>query len=88
MKICYVGQFHRTSVGEPEIAYALEKLGHEVVKVSEGSSLTVVKEKVRDCDILLFAKFRTKNTENERLQFLEELKIPSVCGVFDLYWGL
>ena len=88
MKICYVGQFHPKSVGEPEIAYVLEKLGHEVVRVEERTPLEYLKVKVKDCDLLLFAKFRMKDSPNKIIEFLKGLKIPSVCWVFDLYWGL
>ena len=33
LKILYVGNFSPNSVGEPEIAWALEKLGHKVALI-------------------------------------------------------
>ena len=93
LKILYVGNFSEKSVGEPEIAYALEKLGHEVTKVDEEQGIIPklrtmlwAREKY---DFLLFAKFRVGTHEEIRdfLRDLRGIKIPSVCWLFDLYWG-
>ena len=93
LKILYVGNFSPKSVGEPEIAYALERLGHEVTKVDEEQGIIPklrtmlwAREKY---DFLLFAKFRVGTHEEIRdfLRDLRGIKIPSVCWLFDLYWG-
>ena len=90
LSICYVGNFNTVSVGEPEIAKALEKAGNKVFRLPEKSTLEVIKETIENnkCDLLLFAKFRVKALASEKEEFLKNLKIPSVCWVFDLYWSL
>lgn len=91
MNICYIGNFQELSVGEPEIAKSLEQLGHKVFRLQERTTdVEEIKETIEreDCHLLLFAKFRIKNTPNERKQLLATIKIPSVCWTFDLYWGL
>lgn len=88
LKIVYIGNFSENSIGEPEIAKSLEECGYEVIRVSEQSStIEEVKEKIKNCDLLLFAKFRVGNPR-ERWDFLKDLDIPKVCWIFDLYFGL
>lgn len=88
MKICYVGNFDRNSVGEPEIAASLEELGHEVVRLDERfTNLMEVGEKMEECDLFLGAKFRV-GTPKERWEFFQELKKPKITWTFDLYFGL
>lgn len=91
MVVCYVGNFNTLSVGEPEIAASLEELGHEVIKLDEWSTDAVQIKQVIEkekCDLLLFAKFRIKNTREEIKRFLETLEIPTVMWVFDLYFNI
>jgi len=78
LKILYIGNFHPKSVGEPEIANALEKLGHTVIRHPNTERPGTL-----DADILLFSKL----TFPGHINFLRELKIPRVCWMFDLYWG-
>jgi len=89
-KILYVGNFNPNSVGEPEIAWALEQIGHEVDKLEESrTNLNTIRTSLsrKDYDFLFFAKFRVGHNQ-EVIDFLrKELKIPSVCWLFDLYWG-
>ena len=93
LKILYVGNFSPNSVGEPEIAWALEKLGHQVDRMPEtGTTVNDVKAKLlqrEKYDFLLFAKFRVGTGDEVRGLFKEMrgMKIPSVCWLFDLYWG-
>ena len=90
MKIVYVGNFQTVSVGEPEIASTLEELGHTVYRIDEfHTDLGEIKRVIDEnrCSLLLFAKFRVGSLK-ERSDFLNGLKIPKVCWLFDLYWGL
>ena len=88
-----MGNFNPNSVGEPEIAWALEKLGHEVVRIPEkDDQLPIIRRQLlsrNKFDFLLFAKFRVgpKQDVRELIKELRFFKIPSVCWLFDLYWG-
>ena len=72
-------------MGEPEIAKCLKELGHEVVRYQEGCDLRAIN--TTQFDLLLFAKLRCGSV-GERRKFLEEINIPSVCWLFDLYLGI
>jgi len=88
MRILYVGNFSTDSPGEPEIAYSLEELGHKVVKINEWDVKTEDVERILEkekFDFLLFAKLRVRGNVRE---FLEKVKIPKICWVFDLFIGL
>jgi len=88
MRILYIGNFSANSPGEPEIAESLEELGHQVTKINEWDVKTEELEgilKREKFDFLLFAKLRVKGNVRE---FLEKVKIPKICWVFDLYFGL
>src|SRR3990167_9059896 len=89
--IVYVGNFDENSIGEPEIAKCLEELGHIVYRLQEKKTdieeITSVIEQIQ-ADFLLYAKLRIKNNYNEIRDFLDNLKIPSVMWVFDLYAGM
>src|SRR3990167_592290 len=95
LNILYCGNFNPTSVGEPEIAWALEKLGHRVDRLDEAPNVLgeVYKRlaKRNEYDLLLFAKFRVSNNPADVKEFLtrttKTLKVPTVCWLFDLYWG-
>jgi hypothetical protein len=92
-RIVYVGNFHEHSVGEPEIANCLEELGHKVFRLEERSPLTDINKiksviQREQCNMLLFAKLRINNTPKEIQEFLQNLEIPKVCWVFDLYWNM
>ena len=96
LKVLYIGNFSINSVGEPEIAWALEQLGHTVKQLPEtGTTIADVKNELNRSryDLLLFAKFRV-GTSQEVREFLQQLRVglyvrktPSVCWLFDLYWG-
>lgn len=90
MTIIYVGNFYELSVGEPEIAAAFEELGHKVIQLPESTKCAKIAEVIKEegAALLLFAKFRTADDPKVREEFLRDLKIPSVCWLFDLYWGL
>lgn len=88
MRICYVGNFDRLSVSEPEIAACLEAFGHEVERLQEAHvSPQEVLEACQGADMLLVAKFRV-GTPKEREDIMEQTKIPMVTWVFDLFVGL
>ena len=90
LRILYVGNFATLSVGEPEIANCLEELGHTVVRIQERETnpdqlnMLIRNEKF---DFLLFAKLRIAEY-GPRGDFLKNLSIPSVCWLFDLFFGL
>ena len=89
MKILYIGNFYPLSVGEPEIAKALRKLGHEVEEFQElPNTIFQVDDKVAkgNYDFVLFAKFRVGG-DVQCNAFLAKCRIPTVCWLFDLYWG-
>lgn len=89
MKFAYVGNFDRLSVGEPEIARALESLGHLVIKVdTRNATIKQLQAAASQADVLLYAKFGVPIPQDEVAQFLTSLEIPKVCWVFDLFWGL
>lgn len=88
MKIVYVGNFERNSVGEPEVAKCLEELGHEVVRINEfDTSLGEIDKQLDGAAFLLYAKFRVGMLAARR-QFFKTCRVPTVCWVFDLYIGL
>lgn len=88
LKICYFGNFSANSVGEPEIADALEELGCEVVRAHcEHMGLKELRRSADGCDLVLYAKLRTALTPSDLGHFLDSLDVPKVCWMFDLYWG-
>ena len=89
--IVYVGNFETNSIGEPEIAKCLEREGYTVHYLQEKKTdideiLSIIEQ--YNCKFLLYAKFRIKNTPNEIRDFLQELKIPAIVWIFDLYFGM
>lgn len=91
LKILYVGLFNKNSPGEFDIAECLKELGHEVTMVEEGSvTCESLEKKIKrnKYDFLLFAKFRVQNEMPNREKFIKNCSIPTVCWIFDLYWGL
>ncbi len=89
-KILYIGNFQENSVGEPEIAKCLEALGHTVTRIKESpTSVPYIQDELRkeEYDFLLFAKCRIGNP-NEVERILKTCRIPVICWVFDLYYGL
>lgn len=86
--VCYVGNFDRNSVGEPEIAISLEELGYTVFRLQEfKTSLEEIKKTIIDnnCHLFLFAKLRVPKLS---VDFLRSLPCPSVCWQFDLMFGI
>lgn len=78
MKILYCAAHHNGgNDDERAIAYALEQLGHTVVKVSQNADPRVIQAVEQDCDFILFHKLRNAET-------LSLLKIPKVGWYFDL----
>lgn len=88
-KILFIGNFHRRSVGEPEIAKSLEQLGHEVTRLQESITTTeaVANELTKGYDFLLYSKFRVGLPLDVK-HLLDSVKIPKICWLFDLYYGL
>lgn len=79
------------SVGEPEIAATIEELGHSVVRLPERQSTIADVERAIDvdgCDMVLYSKFRLKDTPRARQAFIERCGVPCVAWCFDLYYGL
>ncbi len=88
LKLVYCGNFDRLSVGEPEIAQALEKEGVAVTRLDERTATIQEVEAACDgADALLVAKFRV-GTPREREELMARLKCPTITFVFDLYVGL
>lgn len=93
-KILYIGKFSPHSVGEEEVARGFETLGHSVTRLYEhATSIGILREAVQreHPDFILYAKFRIQSTIREREEFFRDMKargIPTVCWVFDLYFGL
>lgn len=87
-RFVFVGNFSRESVGEPEIAAALEAEGHEVVRVSETEGkIAEVEALCADADVLLFSKCRI-GSWREVKELFERLSVKKVAWLFDLYFGL
>ena len=87
MKIAFVGNFDRLSVGEPEEALALEELGHKVIRLQEGCRLQDVEDACKGVDFLLVNKFRC-GTSREVEAFMQRCSVPVITWIHDLYWGL
>ncbi len=74
MRILYVAKFgNHDNADEEAVAYALEKLGHEVVKIEQESA------NLKDAtgDLVLFHKW-------DDIRQMSEIKIPKVFWYFDL----
>jgi len=85
MKILYIGSFDKPWKTEAYIARALRKLGHNVKTIDETEcNVDEVLSISSQYDFLLFSKLRIKNKH----KLLRQIKIPTVCWVFDLYWAL
>ena len=88
LKIVFVGNFSTDSVGEPETAWALEKEGHIVVRVSEEyGKIQEVEAECVDADFLLFSKCRI-GTWREVSEMFQRVKCPKVAWCYDLYAGI
>lgn len=86
-RFLYYGNFAKVSVGEPEIAWALEKEGHHVTRVdARTTGVDDIRQMVSSHDVLFFSKFNFP-VNQPAIEFLKEKRIPSVCWMFDLYWG-
>lgn len=92
-RILYIGNFQPKSVGEPEIARCLQGEGYEVDKIHE---VMATPEKILNLvqrnryAFVLFAKLKIGG-DFDREQLIDGCKrlgVPTVCWVFDLYWGL
>lgn len=89
MKILFIGNFDRLSVGEPEVAEALEQHGVSVIRLDERGLTTLRASEVvlaEKPDLLLYSKCRIglyKDVED----FFATLKIPRVAWLFDLFIG-
>ncbi len=89
LKILYIGNFSVKTPGENEIADALEELGHAVLRVEESTATCEdIKRQSEGSDLVLFAKLRVKDLMANGEALLKDLKIPSVCWIFDLYVSL
>ncbi len=77
LKFGYYGNFSTTHQTEVYIADALEKAGHNVVRINRDNSNLI------DCDFVLFAKLY----KNDIIVKARKKGILSVCWVFDLYRG-
>lgn len=89
LNVLYVANFHPSSVGEPEIAKALKRLGHSVDCLEDSQYHAddlnrIIKD--GNYDFLLFAKLKIGNAREVK-EFIEQCSIPTVCWLFDLYWG-
>ena len=88
MRVVFVGNFSTESVGEPETAYALEREGHEVVRIGEVMGMIEkIEAECAKADLLLFSKCRI-GTWNEVRALFERVKCPKVAWIYDLFIGL
>lgn len=91
--ILYIGNFARSSVGEPEVASSLEQCGHEVVRFQEtATDIRKVIEEVKRTkyDLVLYCKLRIGAYDDIRFlqRTLKSMNIPYIAWLFDLYWSL
>lgn len=87
LKILYIGNFSSNSVGEPEIARALQRLGHKVKTVGIGfADPKKIREIEPGFDFLLLSKLNVAVPLAART-FMKATTLPTVCWLFDLYWG-
>lgn len=88
MKITYLGNFRCSWCTEVHIAFTLEKLGHEVVRLQENEvTLEKVVSEANVSDIFLWT--RTYNYANfDQFEMLRQIKVPTVSFHLDYYFGI
>lgn len=87
MKIAYIGKFNKMW-DEEYVAQGFEKLGHNVLRIPEMRKMNIVLDAIDDFkpDFVIWAKLQVPYPQ----QLVKEIKkrlIPTVCWVWDLYWG-
>lgn len=102
LNIFYAGNFSEFSVGEPEIANALEGLGHKVCRFDfrlKTCEQFMREFKKDEYDFVLYTKLplappgmegRTTTSTvlvDEIRTMLRGISVPKVCWQFDLYWN-
>lgn len=85
MRIAYIGGFDKMW-DEEYIARAFESLGHDVAKIRESRNRIVMDLEEYKPDIIIWAKLRVPYPEHI-LQWAKNHKVPTVCWIWDLYWG-
>lgn len=85
MKIIYIGNFQKLW-DEEYIAQAFEELGHEVGRITERDPKVLQQLEDFKPDMVLWAKLNTGQANNI-IQYCKTHEIPTVCWVWDLYWG-
>lgn len=89
MKIAYVGNFTQRHCTEVHLAFTLEQLGHEVIRLQE-NELTKdwVSKLPSDTDMVMYTRTWGGYVTLGDLEQLRERKIPTVSYHLDLYVGL
>ncbi len=86
-KFLYLGNFARESVGEPEIAAAIKGFGHTVdIVESKNTPFERIELMASQYDVFMFSKISVPVNLGAK-RFIKETKVPTVCWLFDLYWG-
>jgi len=92
LTVLYIGNFSPNSVGEPEIAKCLEKLGHIVDRMEEHqvrAEDVLVQLKKKTYDFLFMAKGRVSGRDYGAMRkMIEGAGVKTVVWSFDLYYGL
>lgn len=86
-RIAYIGKFNHL-YDEEYIAKSFESVGIEVLRINETDTPTEIVNRIYEYrpDFVLVAKFRVTRPDYI-LKMLNERNIPTVCWVFDLYFG-
>lgn len=85
----YVGNFSENYCTEVQIARTLEKMGHEVIPFQEDRGPNALSRSIPlDIDLFLFTKTWGFTVQNEHLEILRGLGVPTASYHLDLYIGL
>ena len=93
-RIAFLGNFSHSFCTESDLAWSLEHLGHEVIRVPEDkSTIQELQGAVCDADLFMFVHTHGWQVapDEEMFRFMECLKergIPSVGYHLDRYWGI
>jgi len=94
LRVAFLGNFAHSFCTEADLAYSLEWLGHEVIRVQESTAtISELHGASLDADLFLWVHTHSFNTlsDDELLSFLEHLKrrsIPSVSFHLDRFFSI
>jgi hypothetical protein len=94
LRVAFLGNFRHTFCTESDLAYELEHMGHDVVRIQEDiATLAELQSSIIDADVFLWVHTHSFNSipEEHLFSFLELLanrKIPSVSFHLDRFFSI